>query len=126
MNELGMRFCQTAVIVDDEPLLALDLQVLCEELGCEVLAVAYSAAQAEERFADLAPEAILTDMDLGKGLDGVDVVENLRPRHPDMRVIFVTGATGTRALARLEKTPSNALIRKPITKKELERALRVE
>ncbi|PVA08630.1 hypothetical protein DC366_18170 [Pelagivirga sediminicola] len=78
-----MSKAKTVVIVEDEPLIAIDIQERCEDAGFTVLSVVGSVAQAERKFADLCPDAIVTDMDLGPGGNGCEIVEIIRERCRD-------------------------------------------
>ena len=108
-----MNTCPTIVIVEDNALLALDMQQCCEDAGCVVLAVAGSVRQAEERFANHCPDAIVTDMNLGSGGTGCEVVEAIRRRCPGIRVIFVTATIVREDLRMIEDLKPNMVLAKP-------------
>jgi CheY-like chemotaxis protein len=113
----------TVAIVEDEVLLALELEDLCRDFGCAVLGVASSGAAAVAQFADAAFDVLITDMELGNTLDGVDVVEILRKDHPSLDVVFVTGTRAPEKLARIRAVSPRKVLRKPIDSRELRRAL---
>tara|TARA_R110002074_G_scaffold11030_5_gene41094 strand:+ start:1620 stop:1988 length:369 start_codon:yes stop_codon:yes gene_type:complete len=113
----------TVVIVEDNALIALDLQYCCEDAGCIVLAIAGSVREAEERFADHCPDVIVTDMNLGPGETGCEVVEAIRKRCPDIRVIFVTATTVREDLRMIEGLRPNMVLAKPFQQKDLRAAL---
>ncbi|SEL62121.1 Response regulator receiver domain-containing protein [Roseivivax marinus] len=112
------------VIVEDEAILALDLIEMCEALGCRVLGVAASAPQAKERFAGVCPEILITDMDLADRSTGVQVVEMLRRRCPDIRVIFVTATTCPNKLELIRRAEPECVLSKPLNFSQLDAALR--
>lgn len=114
---------KTVAIVEDEALLALDLQDLCEACGCRVLGTAATARDALHRFADLQPDLLITDMELADGSNGVEVVEGLRQRRPDMTVIFVTAATAPGKLQRIAAACPNRVLEKPLRPVALREAL---
>jgi len=118
-----MSQIETLVIVEDEPLIALDIQAQCEDAGYTVLAVASSAAQARREFADHCPDAIVTDMDLGPDGSGCEIVEAIRERCPDIKVIFVTGTTDPVKLKRISATRPEIILSKPLPLRGLEGAL---
>ena len=118
-----MSKAKTVVIVEDEPLIAIDIQERCEDAGYTVLAVAGSVAQAERKFADHCPDAIVTDMDLGSGGNGCEVVEIIRERRPDIKVVFVTGTTDQVKLERIAATKPETVLSKPLPPHRLEEAL---
>ena len=41
-------------------------------------------------------DLLVTDIDLGDGLTGIDLAEVARSRHPDVELLFITGNDGDR------------------------------
>ncbi|SFP91286.1 response regulator [Tranquillimonas alkanivorans] len=111
------------VIVEDEALLALDLEDICRECGCRVLGTATSAAEARRKFADLDPMVLITDMELADGSDGVEVTETLRRSHPGIGVIFLAATTSSEKLRRIAGSGPDRLLRKPLRVSDLRDAL---
>jgi CheY-like chemotaxis protein len=64
------------LIVDDNADFLDAARDLLEQEGIEVVAVAFSSAEALERFAQLRPDAVLVDIDLG-GESGFDLASRL-------------------------------------------------
>ena len=114
---------KTLVIVEDDTLIALDIRERCEDVGYTVLAVAGSVAQADREFADHCPDAIVTDMDLGPGESGCELVEAIGERCPGIKVIFVTGTTDPAKLERIAATKPETILPKPLPPRKLEEAL---
>lgn len=85
-NGVGTR----VLIIEDEPLIVLDLKAILAELGCEVVAVAGSAEEAMAAVGRQRPDLILADIRLPGPLDGIDAVKAIQARHP-VPVLFVTG-----------------------------------
>jgi CheY-like chemotaxis protein len=113
------------LIVEDERLIALDLQELCEELGHRVLALAATATEARELLERLSPSLILSDFELRGDGDGVDVVAGLRRRCPWLRIVFVTAATGRAARERIASVEPDEILAKPVSRDALRAALSV-
>lgn len=118
-----MSTMRTLVIVEDEPLIAMDIRGQCEDAGYTVLATARSVAQAEQQFADHSPDVIVTDMDLGPGGNGCEVVEALAKKCPDIKVIFVTGTTDPVKLKDIAATKPKAVLSKPLPPGRLQETL---
>lgn len=79
----------TVMIIEDEPIIALDLENLVSELGHKVVATASTRDEAI-RLAHLKrPGLILADINLGEGGSGVDAVSEILNSF-DIPVIFVT------------------------------------
>ena len=77
------------LIIEDEPIIAMDLHQLVENAGHQVVGVASSEAEAVAIAEREAPGLVLADVNLGQGGDGTAAVERILARHA-MPVIFVT------------------------------------
>ncbi|WP_237217150.1 PhyR family response regulator anti-anti-sigma factor [Falsiroseomonas oryziterrae] len=77
------------LIIEDEPIIAMDLQQLVESAGHEVVGLAASEAEAVALADRTRPTLVLADVNLGHGGDGATAVERILSRHA-MPVIFVT------------------------------------
>lgn len=77
------------LIIEDEPIIAMDLQILVESAGHEVVGVASSEDEAVAIAERERPGLVLADVNLGHGGDGASAVERILARHATP-VIFVT------------------------------------
>jgi CheY-like chemotaxis protein len=77
------------LIIEDEPIIALDLQQLVESAGHEVVGVASSEEEAVTLAEAEKPSLVLADINLGEGGDGASAVSRILARH-SAPVIFVT------------------------------------
>jgi len=77
------------LIIEDEPIIALDLENLVTELGHEVVATASTKDQAVREALQKKPGLILADINLGEGGSGLDAVNEILNSF-DVPVIFVT------------------------------------
>jgi CheY-like chemotaxis protein len=77
------------LIIEDEPIIALDLENLVTELGHEVVGTASSHEQAVKEAHSKKPGLILADINLGEGGSGIDAVNEILDSF-DIPVIFVT------------------------------------
>jgi CheY-like chemotaxis protein len=77
------------VIIEDEPLIALDLVQLVTDLGHRVVEVARTAQQAIEAVRRTRPGLIMADIQLADGSSGLDAVNDIL-RGFSVPVIFVT------------------------------------
>ena len=78
------------LVVEDEALIAMDLQALLEEAGYRVLGPANSTAAAMALLANGDPDVALLDVNLGRS-DVFGVANELASRKT--KVIFLTGHT---------------------------------
>jgi CheY-like chemotaxis protein len=77
------------LIIEDEPIIAMDLQQLVENAGHEVVGLAASEDEAVAIAEAERPTLVLADVNLGAGGDGASAVSRILARH-SAPVIFVT------------------------------------
>ena len=99
-RDIARQMATEVVIIEDEPLIALDLVQLVNDLGHKVVRVARTAEQAIEATRRLRPGLVLADIHLADGSSGLDAVNEIL-RTVSLPVIFVTAfpqrlLTGTR------------------------------
>jgi len=99
-KELADQIATNILIIEDEALIAMDLQALVENLGHEVQAVARTRNEAVALARHRKPGLILADIQLADGSSGVDAVNDLLTTF-EVPVIFITAyperfLTGTR------------------------------
>jgi CheY-like chemotaxis protein len=87
----GLRTGITArvLIIEDEPIIALDIQELVERCGHSVVGIAATEAEAVEIARVERPGLVLADINLGAGGDGASAVARIL-RDLTAPVIFVT------------------------------------
>ena len=88
-RELAAQLCANILIIEDEPIVALDLQRLLQELGHSVVAVARTREEAVRAALELQPGLILSDIRLADGSSGLDAINEILPVF-EAPVIFVT------------------------------------
>lgn len=77
------------LIIEDEPIIALDLENLLTELGHHVVATAATREEAVAKARAERPGLVLADINLGEGGSGIDAVTEILESF-DIPVIFVT------------------------------------
>ena len=77
------------LIIEDEPIIAMDLENLLTELGHEVVATAATRDEAVQKARAERPGLVLADINLGDGSSGIDAVTEILASF-DIPVIFVT------------------------------------
>lgn len=111
------------LIVDDELIVAADLEMSVRHLGYEVVGVAdcgQEAIAAAERFQ---PNLVLMDIQLRGRMDGITAAAEIQSRL-GIPVVFVTANTNADVLARAMRLAPCGLLRKPFRKTDLEAVLR--
>jgi PAS domain S-box-containing protein len=106
------------LIVEDEYVIAANLQENLETLGYDVLGIASSATEAIETAGALRPDLVLMDIRLQGEMDGVQAAEQIWT-HLQIPVIYVTGHSDKSTLDRAKITFPFGYILKPVKSKEL-------
>ncbi|MEZ4383877.1 MAG: response regulator [Nannocystaceae bacterium] len=99
-------------IVEDEALIAMELEDRLRELGYVVCGHAARGEVALREIPAARPDLILLDVNLGRGVSGLDVAEALRERL-STPIIFLTAYSDADLVARAAKTESFAYLVKP-------------
>jgi CheY-like chemotaxis protein len=109
-QDIAAQLATDVVIIEDEPLIAMDLQRLVQDLGHRVVRVARTERQAIEAVRQTRPGLVLADIQLADGSSGLDAVNEFL-RMFSVPVIFVT-AFPERLLTGMKPEPT-FLISKP-------------
>jgi DNA-directed RNA polymerase specialized sigma24 family protein len=88
-RELAADMATDILIIEDEPLIAMDLEALVEGLGHRVTGVARTRSEAVKLAASKRPGLILADIQLADGSSGLDAVNDLLKSF-EVPVIFIT------------------------------------
>lgn len=87
--EIEEQLASRVLIIEDESIIALDLENLVVDLGHQVVATAATSEEAVQSARKHKPGLILADINLGEGGSGIDAVSEIL-RNFDVPVIFVT------------------------------------
>jgi two-component system chemotaxis response regulator CheY len=117
---------KTVLVVDDAPLVRIQIQELCIAQGLHVVGQAENGLEALERYELLHPDLVLLDILMGE-MDGVECYLRLQKKHPGCAVIFVSALPQASLMNhRLPSAlPEGLFIRKPMTEAHLQQALQV-
>ena len=83
------QLATTVLIIEDEPVIAIDLERLVTEMGHKVSGVAATHAEAVEMADTKSPGLVLADVRLADGSSGIDAVAEILKSY-DTPVIFIT------------------------------------
>lgn len=89
IEEIESETTTEVLIIEDEPLISMQLEGLVSDLGHTVIGTAATRTQAREIFADKRPGLVLADIQLADGSSGIDAVEDIL-KFGDVPVIFIT------------------------------------
>lgn len=112
------------LIVEDEPIVALDLKQELEQLGCEVLGVAESADEALVAAGVCRPDLALMDVRIVGSVDGIQTAGLLRAAYR-VPVVFLTSYSDETTIARAAREMPYGYLTKPFQSGELKATLQV-
>jgi PAS domain S-box-containing protein len=114
----------TILIVEDERIVADDIQRCLENFGYQVCDVVSSGQEALKVIKKFAPDLVLMDIVLRGNMNGIDTAERIRT-HFNMPVIYLTAYADKKMLQRAKVTEPYGYIIKPIDDKELESTIEI-
>lgn len=110
------------LIVEDDPILSMDLAEILAEWDYKVCGVAGNAALALELAARHKPNLALVDVGLRGEVDGIDLAVRLRREH-SLPSIIVSGALSSELAERAQAARPAGFLAKPYMPWELEKVL---
>ena len=87
--DIDAELATDVLIIEDEPVIAADIEALVRELGHNVVDIAATRSEAIEAVAKKAPGLVLADIQLADGSSGIDAVKDILGQM-NVPVIFIT------------------------------------
>ena len=88
-HEIALQLSTDILIIEDESVIAIDLEALVTDLGHRVTRIARTHKEAVAAIADKAPGLVLADIHLADGSSGLEAVNEILLKCP-VPVIFIT------------------------------------
>ncbi len=114
------------VIVEDNAIVALDIEKRLGHMGHDVVGVAATAAEALRLVEETRPDLVLMDIKLKGEEDGISAAESIRSRFSTL-IIFITAHSDKGMIERAQEVHPDGYLVKPIRldglKAAIERAL---
>lgn len=88
-TEISSLIATDIMIIEDEPLIAMDIEQIVEELGHKVTGIARTHREALDLYNNTSPKMILADIQLADGSSGIDAVNDIL-KSDSIPVIFIT------------------------------------
>ncbi len=88
-DEITKQLETQVLIIEDEPIIAADIEALVTDLGHTVTGIAATHKDAITLAADIKPGLVLADIQLADGSSGIDAVEDILKNY-NVPVIFIT------------------------------------
>lgn len=110
------------LIVEDNAIVAYNLQDKLLEMGYEPCGVLFSGEDAVVRLPELQPDLVLMDIRLPGEIDGVEAAARIRAQY-DVPVVYVTGHSDEATLQRAKCTEPFGYLLKPFDDREVMSAI---
>ena len=120
LAEIERQTATRVLIIEDEPIIAMDIEQIVRDLGHEVTGVAVTRDEAVRMVADERPGLVLADIQLADDSSGIDAVKDILARF-SVPVIFIT-AFPERLLTG-ERPEPTFLITKPFERSTVKAAI---
>ncbi|WP_394761910.1 response regulator [Phenylobacterium sp.] len=88
-RDIDAELATDVLIIEDEPVIAADIEALVKELGHTVVDIAATRTEAVDAVARKTPGLVLADIQLADGSSGIDAVKDILARF-NVPVIFIT------------------------------------
>ena len=88
-RETSQQFATDVMIIEDERLIAMDMEDMVETLGHRVTGIARTHTEALDLFRRTKPRMVLADIQLADGSSGIDAVNDIL-KDDSVPVIFIT------------------------------------
>lgn len=111
-------------IVEDESIVAMDIQLRLARQGFEVAGLAAEGPSALTGVAETKPDLVLMDVLLHGAMDGIDTAREIRAQH-SLPVIFLTAAADESTLERAKEAAPSGWLAKPFEDHELAAAIEI-
>jgi CheY-like chemotaxis protein len=120
LAEIDRQTATRVLIIEDEPIIAMDIESIVRDLGHDVTGIAVTRAEAVEMALAEKPGLVLADIQLADDSSGIDAVKDILERF-SVPVIFIT-AFPERLLTG-ERPEPTFLITKPFQRSTVKAAI---
>ena len=110
------------IIVEDEVIIAAEIQSILEAQGYKVIGKSRSGDKALDLFANGNPDLALLDITIKGSLNGIDLARIIREKY-DFPYIFLTSHSDVQTLNQVKETLPYGYILKPFTDNDLRTAI---
>lgn len=121
LREMEESVTGRVMIIEDEAIIAMDIQDIVTEIGHHVTGIARTRDEAVALASREKPDLILADIQLADNSSGIDAVNDILAKFEDLPVIFIT-AFPERLLTGTRPEPA-FLITKPFSEDQLRSAV---
>ncbi|MFP4081394.1 MAG: response regulator [Candidatus Aminicenantes bacterium] len=107
------------LVVEDENIVAMDIQFTLKSLGYDVCGVVASGEESVKKAFMMQPDLVLMDIKLRGNIDGLCAAKQIQARL-NIPVIYLTAYGDENTLSTIDRTKPYDYIHKPFQEKELQ------
>ncbi len=115
---------RSILIVEDEALVARDVQNRLVSQGYDIAGWVISGEEAVAEVEAASPDLVLMDIHLKGSIDGIEAAERIREKH-DVPVVFVTALADDDTLGRAKVADPFGFILKPFSERDLRSTIEI-
>lgn len=123
MDAQAPRQLLRVVIVEDEAIIAMELEMLLADMDVEVVGVAMNAVEAEALVAAERPDCVTMDINIQGERDGVEAARAIFEKY-GIRSIFVSAYSNAETRSRAAPAQPIGWVTKPVETAQLDEMLR--
>lgn len=112
------------LVVEDEAVVAMEIQSRLEKLGHDVVGVVASGETAIKKAEDAQPDLVLMDIVIQGDMDGIETAEKIRTRF-NIPVVYLTAYSDEKTLQRAKVTGAYGYLLKPFEERDLHTTIEV-
>jgi len=107
------------LILEDEPIIAKQIEAYLKLFGHEVVGNYDSAEEALQAVEQLKPDLILSAIYLQEGMSSIDFVRKIKNKNDDVVILYLCSNTDPQSLEEVKDTYPNGFIYYPVDKNQL-------
>jgi DNA-binding NarL/FixJ family response regulator len=112
------------LIVEDEPAIAEHIAAYLDNDDFEVSAIAYDSADALDQLKNNTPDAVILDINLESGTDGIDIAQVINDTY-QLPFLFLTAHSDKQTLTRAKAVNPSGYIVKPFNERTLQASVEI-
>ena len=112
------------LIVEDEVIVARDIEDMVKARGYGVPSIAYSGEAALKKVEEIKPDLVLMDIVLKGAIDGIETAERIHDR-ANIPIVYLTAYAEDKTIERAKVTEPFGYLLKPFEERELHTAIEI-
>jgi len=112
------------LIVEDEPIIASDIEMILQSLGYEITGIEDNAKDALQSIVKNTPDLVLLDINIEGDVDGVMLAQDINARF-GIPFVYLTSNTDKMTINRVKRTQPAGFIVKPFSEQEIQSVVEI-